>query len=39
MMEGVYIDDEETVTKRFHYTLIDFACVQNMFERVGSWNR
>ena len=30
---GVYIDDEVTVTKRLHYTLLNFACVNNVCER------
>ena len=38
MRVSVYIDDEGTDTKRLHYTLINFSCVKNVFELVGSWN-
>ena len=38
MRESVYIDDEGKDTKGFQYTLFNFACVNNVFERVGSWN-
>ena len=31
---SVYIVDERTGNKRLHYTLFNFACVHNVFERV-----
>ena len=33
-----YIDDERMGDERLQYTLFIYACVNNVFERVGSWN-
>ena len=33
MRVSVYIDDERTDSKGLHYTLFNFSCVNNVFER------
>ena len=33
-----YINDERMVNEGLHYTLFNCACVNNVFEWIGSWN-